>query len=258
MLTTPAQILILTLIVKRPGIYLREIQEELFSILQLEIDTSTICRFLQASGCTRQKLCLVALQRDQFLRQQYMSDISVYDPDVFIFLDETGADQRDVVRKYGYSLRGSPIKKQALLVRGERTSAVAIMSTKGILDVQITKGTTNGDTFYKFILANLLPHLQPFNGINPHSVLIMDNCSIHHVQEIVDIIEDTGALLHFLPPYSPDLNPIEMAFSKVKSGIKGLESSMGGFDIDCIILAAFASISQHDCQQWISHSLNTV
>ncbi len=83
----------------------------------------------------------------------------------------------------------------------------------------------------------------------------MDNCSIHHVQEIVEIIEDTGAMLHFLPPYSPDLNPIELAFSKVKSGIKDLESSMDTFDVDSIILAAFASISEQDCQQWISHTV---
>lgn len=105
---------------------------------------------------------------------------------MFIFLDETGADQKDVVRRYGYSLRGSPIKKQTLLVRGERTSAVAIMSTRGVLDVEIIRGTTkiNGDTF---IQTNLLPHLEPFNGTN----LVMVNCSIHHVQEI---IEDTGAM----------------------------------------------------------------
>ena len=256
LLTTPAQILILTLIVDRPGIFLREIQVKLRDILQLEVDVSTICRFLHTSGCTRQKLCLVALQRDAFLRQQYMVDISIYNPDMFIFLDETGADQKDVVRRYGYSLRGNPIKKQTLLVRGERTSAVAIMSMGGILDVQLTKGTTNGDTFHQFILKNLLPHLQAFNGTNPHSVLVMDNCSIHHVQEISETIQDAGAILHFLPPYSPDLNPIEMAFSKVKSGIKDLESSLDNSDVDTIIMAAFASITERDCQQWVLHSLS--
>ena len=105
------------------------------------------------------------------------------------------------------------------------------MSTRGILDVHIAKGTTNGDTFYEFILKQLIPILQPFNGINPNSVVIIDNCSIHHVQDIVETIREVGAMLHFLPPYSPDLNPIEMAFSKVKHGIKDLELSMGTADI---------------------------
>ena len=252
MLTSPAQILILTLILNKPGIYLHEIQMELVDLLELEVNISTICRFLHANGCTRQKLSIVASQRDHALRQQYISDVSVYHPDMFIFLDETGADCRDKVRRYGYCLRGKPIKKQSLLVRGERTSAVALMSTRGILDVQLMEGTTNGDTFYQYILEYLLPHLQAFNGTNAHSVVVMDNCSIHHVEPIAEIIQDAGAILHYLPPYSPDFNPIEMAFSKVKHKIKDMEYS--NFDTETIVLAAFSSITEQDCQGWISHS----
>ena len=66
------------------------------------------------------------------------------------------------------------------------------------------------------------------------------------------MIEEVGAIVHFLPPYSPDLNPIEEAFSKVKSEIKCLEQTMDGCDIENM-LAAFASISQSDCRGWISH-----
>lgn len=57
----------------------------------------------------------------------------------------------------------------------------------------------------------------PFNGVNPHSVVIMDNCAIHNVDGIVKSIHDVGALVHFLPPYSPDFQPIEETFSKVKT-----------------------------------------
>ena len=53
-----------------------------------------------------------------------------------------------------------------------------------------------------------------------HSVVVMDNYSIHHISEIVQMIEEVGAIVHFLPPYSPDLMPIEMAFSKVKTSLK--------------------------------------
>ena len=140
--------------------------------------------------------------------------------------------------------------KESLLVRGERTSAIAMMSRRGILDVHITSGTTDGDFAQKCIV----PVLQPFNSTNPHSVLIMDNCSIHHIDDIADLVEGTGALLHFLPPYSPDLNPIELAFSKVKSELKALESSMATADIDTLLLAAFAAITRDDCQGWISRS----
>ena len=55
----------------------------------------------------------------------------------------------------------------------------------------------------------------PFNGVNTHSVVVMDNCSVHHVERVVETINSVGALIRFLPPYSPDLKPIELVFSKV-------------------------------------------
>ena len=103
-----------------------------------------------------------------------------------IFLDETGADQRNVLRRYGYSLRGIPLKKNTLLVRGEHVSGLAFMSTNGLLDVSIIKGTVNGDIFYDFVQKYLLPQLLPFNGVNPHSVVVMDNRFIHHVHETLN------------------------------------------------------------------------
>ena len=88
------------------------------------------------------------------------------------------------------------------------------------------KHSVNGESFYQFMQATVLPHLMTFtnnltlNGVNPHSVLIMDNCSIHHVDAIVNMVHELGALVQFLPPYSPDYNPIEEAFSKVKAYLR--------------------------------------
>ena len=87
----------------------------------------------------------------------------------------------------------------------------------------VTEGTVNGEKFADFVQNCLLPVLKPFNYLNSHSVVIMDNASIHHVQHVVDLIESQdGAKAHvcFLPPYSPDLMPAEGAFSQVKSLLK--------------------------------------
>ena len=65
---------------------------------------------------------------------------------------------------------------------------------------------------YEYVRRSLLPTLMPFDGINPKSVVIMDNASIHHVEEVVSTIEGIGSIVKFLPPYSPDLNPIEEVF----------------------------------------------
>ena len=103
------------------------------------------------------------------------------------------------------------------------------------------------------VCGDLLPKLMPFNGTNDNSVLIMDNCSIHHTGEVEDVLYDAGVITHFLPPYSPDYNPIELAFSKVKYAIKSMESEMLEVDMDTIILAAFATITPSDCQSWITN-----
>ena len=98
------------------------------------------------------------------------------------------------------------------------------MSVYGIHDVFLAEGTINGDRFELFIRNYLLPNLMPFNGLNPFSVVIMDNASIHHVQSNVSLIESIGAKVIFLPPYSPDLNPLEPFFGKVETVLKENDS----------------------------------
>lgn len=140
------------------------------------------------------------------------------------------------------------------MVRGERVSAIACISVAGLLDVKTVRGTTDGDTFYDFVQTHLLPHLMPFNGVNPHSVVILDNCAIHHIAEIQKTIQEVGVLVHFLPPYSPDFNPIEETFSKVKTNLKSVESHVGHeTDVETLVLASFASVTPEDCQGWVSH-----
>ena len=105
-----------------------------------------------------------------------------------------------------------------LLVRRVRYSAVPVMSATGIHDLYLAEGSVNGERFEYFVRTCLLPVLLPYNVINPHSIVIMDNASIHHVDPVVQMIESTGAKLVFLPPYSPDLN--QPVFGKVKQILK--------------------------------------
>ena len=74
------------------GIYLREIRTELAAMLGAYVEECTICKFLASVGFTRQKLVLRALQQDELLRQQYASDVSLLSREMFIFIDETGAE----------------------------------------------------------------------------------------------------------------------------------------------------------------------
>ena len=251
-LTNIDKLFILELVIDRPGVYLREIQDELTVETGTLADTSTICRFLHASGFTRQKLCLSAKQRIDSLVAQYQMDISVYSghPELFVFVDETGADRRDCIRRFGYSIRGKPAVKH--LYRGERVSAIAAISYDGLLDCYTTLGSVDADKFKHFIDQSLIPNLQPFNGVNRNSVVILDNAAIHHVEDVVPLIQTSGALVQFLPPYCPHLNPIEETFSKVKQELKSNEP-MDEMDTETALLVAFNSVTTDDCIQWISH-----
>ena len=117
------------------------------------------------------------------------------------------SDHKDHIRKFVYSLIGEPPVYHRFLRRGTRISAISALSTEGVACYQLIAGTTNGEKLYDFIRGSLIPNMHPFSG--ELSILIMDNCSIHHVQEVKDILEAAGILI-FLPPYSPDYNPCEL------------------------------------------------
>ena len=208
-LSNPVQLTVLHLVLTKPDMYFWEIQKELKYMFSLDVSIASICKLLKASNFSRKKLQLVALQRDSIIRERYVLATSLFNLDMMVFIDESGCDRRDAIRKYGYGLRGMPVKSQKLLVRGQRISVIAAMTVDCILDLKIIRGNVTGEIFLDFINTVLLQRLMTFNGYNPNSVIIMDNCSVHHVHGVVKSLHQVGTLVQFLPPYSPDYNPID-------------------------------------------------
>ena len=140
---------------------------------------------------------------------------------MFVWVDETGSDARDHIRRFGYAFRGMTPQSHRLLARGKWVNAIAALSSSGVVAVDIVVGTVSGQDFFDFLRGTLIPNMMSYyNGTNPHSIIIMDNCSVHHIAEVRDLLHQAGILVLFLPPYSPDLNPAEEAFSYVKSYLK--------------------------------------
>ncbi len=174
-LTEIDKIIILETIAETPAVFLREIQQTLIQETGTNVDTSTIWRFLKSSNITRQKMVLVAKQRSELLRAEYLLDMQVFrgHPQMFVFVDETGADRRNRLRRYGYSIRGRPAVSTKLLVRGQRVSAIAAISMEGLLDCYTYTTSVAGDNFKHYVRQSLLQQLKPFNGSNPHSVIVL-------------------------------------------------------------------------------------
>ena len=107
------------------------------------------------------------------------------------------------------------------MVRGQRYSAIAAIAADGLVAIsEPTSSTLDSESFFDFIRGSLIPQMNSFDGSSPKSIVIMDNCTIHRVPEVKSMFDDVGIPVLFLPPYSPDCNPIEEAFSYVKSYLR--------------------------------------
>lgn len=126
------------------------------------------------------------------------------------------------------------------------------ITSDGVLEYEATTGSINADKFMDFIRGRLIPNMQPFPA--KHSILILDNCSIHHAHahDVTTLLSSFGV---FLPLYSPDYNPIEELFSYIKYYLKAHDDIIQAVgDPLPIIHSAFQSVSKSQCDGWINHS----
>ena len=230
------QISLLQSLVNKPTMYLEELQSELYELTGTWVHVSTICRIVQHLGLAKKKVQRIALQCSGELQLQFMAEMSMFDPQMIIWVDETGSAWRNSVRSYGYGLRGMHTISHELRVLGQRINGIGAMSTEGMEDVYIVEGNVMGDVFVKIFYyqsCNL------FNGTNSHSVVVMDNASVYHYERVADIITGVGSIVRFLPPYSPELNPIENVFSKVKAFLRASNSVYLSTHSPCTIVNGF-------------------
>ena len=248
------QTIVLQVMIDNPSVYLIELQNKLFDTTGTWVHESTICRTIHRLSFTRKKLQHIAFGRSEDLRAKFVADISIFDPRMFLWVDESGFRQRNSIRNYGYSLRGMRAEDHQLKLGRASVNAIAVMSHEGVNDIYLTEENIKGEIFETFVATCLLPQLKPFDGVNNHSIVVMDNCAVHHLQRITQMIHSTGALLKFLPPYSPDLNPIELVFSKAKAFMKAnYVIAQSTSSPRLIVSLAFNTISQEDCIHYIQH-----
>jgi hypothetical protein len=135
------------------------------------------------------------------------------------FLDESIFNEMTGWRLTAWAPIGQPARYTGDRTRGHTWSLLAAYTPEGYLPGWVIReGYQNGESFLEWLVNGLLPRCQPYPG--PNSVIIMDNASAHCDQEIADAIRARGCLVRYLPPYSPDYNPIELTFSVLKSWIR--------------------------------------
>jgi transposase len=198
-------------------------QFEMVQFLQEEYDVvvsqPTVSRYLKKLRLTCKKLEREACARDDDLRRYHVGMIAQYDYRYLVYVDESASNERTLDRKRGWSPAGRPCRVRSPFGRSKRWSILpAITADDGYIACEIYHGSFNAERFNNFIVNQVLPQMRPFPA--PRSILVMDNCSTHKTLALKDACEAAGIKLVFLPPYSPDLNPIELSFSSLKAWLR--------------------------------------
>ena len=209
---------VLQLIARQPDLTLQEIRGALAASCGITVGLSTVHRFLGAHNLTRKKRPYtrpsraaptgdpdVAEARRVFIRRQ-----PALDPNRLVFIDETWA-ATNMTRRYGRCARGLRLRASVPHGHWKLTTLVAGLRTAGISAPYVFEGAINGERFRAYIEQMLAPTLAPGD------IVLLDNLRSHKVAGIAEAIAARGAQLIYLPPYSPDLNPIEQAFAKYKA-----------------------------------------
>lgn len=164
-----------------------------------------------------------------------------------IYVDETGFNLH-IRRNYGRGPKGQRVTITVPNSRGRNVSVCAAMNMNGLLMYEGRVGAFNSERFVSF-LDSLL---QGFGG--EKKFLVMDNVRFHHTIAVREKIESHNSEIIFLPPYSPQLNPIELLFSKWKQIIKTGVRLFNTTELIEKINSASAEITVNDCQGWVRHS----
>jgi transposase len=167
------------------------------------------------------------------------------DPDRLVFIDETWA-KTNMTRPRGRSLCGTRLIASVPYGHWKTTTFLAALRTTGLTAPLVVDGPINGELFLAYVRQQLVPTLRAGD------VVVMDNLSSHKLRGVRDAIEGAGAALAFLPPYSPDLNPIENAFAKFKWLLKSAsERTVESLWKACGRL--LAHFQEPECRNYIRH-----
>jgi transposase len=163
----------------------------------------------------------------------------------YVFVDESGVTT-DLLRRYARSLRGTRIADHTPCGHWQTHTVVAALRVSALTAPAVFDGPIDNATFRAYVEQVLVPTLRP------GEVVVLDNLAAHKQPEVRAAIEHAGALLRFLPPYSPDFNPIEQAFAKLKAFLRTHRPRT--FDrVATLVADALPLFLAGECRNYVRH-----
>jgi transposase len=194
-----------------------------------------------------QKKSLHAIERDTEenldRREVHLQTIGSIAAEDLIYVDESGVSTQ-MTRLYGRAPKGRRIRDRVPAGHWKILTILGAMDHTGMLAAMTVESATDGDVFLAFLDQVLCPKLRPGH------VVVMDNLSAHKVDGVRERIEACGASVLYLPPYSPDLNPIEKAWSKLKARLRAL-AARAMPQLEHATAQALQTITPQDAKAWL-------
>jgi transposase len=178
-------------------------------------------------------------------RQEWRAGQAGLNPERLVFIDETGA-ATNMARRYGRCPRGQRLVSSVPWGHWKTTTFVAALRVDRVTAPCVLDGPMDGDSFRAYIKQSVVPTLRQ------DDIVVIDNLSSHKVAGIREAIEAAGAELRYLPPYSPDLNPIEQLFAKIKALLRKAAART----IEALIAAiadALTKVTPRECANYLAH-----
>lgn len=175
-------------------------------------------------------------------REAWSEMITHCEADKLVFLDESGVNT-DLSRRYGRAIGGGRSVDRTPLHTPANTTIVSSVRLSGETAYTIYSGGTTREKFLDYLRNTLIPTL------HEGDIVIMDNMRTHHVKEVQTLLQEAGIKLLYLPAYSPDLNPIENMWSKIKAILRKLKIRSLSM-LPHGIAQAFSLIRSSDCAGW--------
>jgi transposase len=161
-----------------------------------------------------------------------------------VFLDETAATT-SMARRYGWAPRGERCRIAVPAGHWKTTTVIAGLRTSGPSAIALLDGPVTGERFRAYVTETLIPVLKPGD------IVVLDNLGAHKVAGVREAIEAVGARLLYLPPYSPDFNPIERAFAKLKALLRSAAARTVS-ELWEAVRQAFTRFSPDECRNYIT------
>lgn len=179
-------------------------------------------------------------------RRRWMREQLMFDPARLVFIDET-AVSTNLVRLTGRTPRGIRLVDHVPLGQWKTVTFVAALRHNKMVAPMVIEGAMSGDMFLAYVRQVLVPTLRR------NDIVVMDNYAAHKVAGVQETIEQTGATLRYLPKYSPDLNPIEMSYSKFKTMLRKAAGRTVR-DLYRTIRAFVPQLSAKECSNYFRHA----